>query len=119
MAPAKNADNWAAMLSNKSYWGCYFLFVVTVTVAGIGYFGGVAHFEIPPLCDFVTPDGEVVISADMINHGEEVFHIRGLMVAGMGNLFLLRILSGGVCCGPPIGPGVWGVSVGWPKLLKS
>ena len=82
MAPAKNADSWAAMLSNKSYWGCYFLFVVTVTVAGIGYFGGVAHFEIPPLCDFVTPDGEVVISADMINHGEEVFHIRGLMDYG-------------------------------------
>ena len=75
-------DNWADLLSNKRYWGVYFLIIVGICVAGVGYFGGVAHSEIPPLCDFEGPDGKVHVSADMIKHGEEVFHLRGLMSYG-------------------------------------
>jgi nitric oxide reductase subunit B len=76
------SENWAGMLNNKRYWGVYFVTVVAIVVAGIGYMTGAAHFEIPPLCNFEDPDGKVIISANMIKHGEEVFHTRGLMSYG-------------------------------------
>eukprot|EP01083_Nonionella_stella_P093999 263663_1 len=80
---SKNAEgNWIATVSNKNYWAFYFLVIVAICVGGIGYFGEVAHYEIPPLCDFVGPDNKVIISADQINHGEEIFHLRGLMAYG-------------------------------------
>eukprot|EP01083_Nonionella_stella_P288833 982864_1 len=81
---SKNADgNWLGTLSNKNYWAFYFLVIVAICGGGIGYFGEVAHYEIPPLCDFVGPDGKtVVISAKEITDGEEIFHLRGLMAYG-------------------------------------
>ncbi len=80
--PQKADSNWAALLSDRKYWSLYFLVTVAITVAGVGYYGGVAVSEVPPVCDFVTETGEVVFSADMITHGEEVFHLRGLMSYG-------------------------------------
>ncbi len=80
--PEKADANWAAWLSDKKYWSLYFLIMTAITVAGIGYYGGVAVSEVPPVADFVTETGEVAFSADMITHGEEVFHLRGLMSYG-------------------------------------
>ncbi len=76
------SDAWLQKLSNKNYWAFYFLVVVAICVGGIGYFGEVAHYEIPPLCDFVDSSGKVVVSEGEINHGEELFHLRGIMSYG-------------------------------------
>ena len=76
-----SVTNTAAFLSNKNYWACYFL-IVAICVGGIGYFGEVAHYEVPPLCDFVDPSGNVIIPAENIKQCEEIFHLRGLMSYG-------------------------------------
>ncbi len=38
--------------------------------------------EIPPLCDYVDSSGKVIMSEAQINHGEELFHLCGLMSYG-------------------------------------
>ena len=81
-SPLKTENKLASLLDNKKYWSCYCLIVVAIATAGVGYYGGVAVSEVPPVCDFVTENGEVAFSADMITHGEEVFHLRGLMSYG-------------------------------------
>ncbi len=78
----KAKSNWLQKLSNKNYWAFYFLVVVAICVGGIGYFGEVAHYEIPPLCDFVDSNGKAVFTEAQINHGEELFHLRGIMSYG-------------------------------------
>eukprot|EP01084_Bolivina_argentea_P105630 189171_1 len=74
--------NWVATLSNKNYWSFNFLVVVAICVGGIGYFGEVAHYEVPPLCNFLDSKGNVIIAAKSITHGEELFHLRGIMSYG-------------------------------------
>ena len=53
-----------------------------VCVSGIGYFGGVAVSEVPPLVDFVFENGRTIFTADMITRGGKVFHLRGLLSSG-------------------------------------
>eukprot|EP01084_Bolivina_argentea_P306463 529583_1 len=74
--------NWVATLSNKNYCAFYFLVVVSICVGGIGFFGEVAHYEVPPLCNFVDSKGNVIIAAKCITQGEELFHLRGIMSYG-------------------------------------
>ena len=74
--------NMAGKLANKNYWGVYGILVFAIIVLGTGYMTGAAIFEVPPLVDFVSETGEVVLSTSKINHGEEIFHHRGLMSYG-------------------------------------
>ena len=74
--------NLAGLLIDRKYWPFYFLFVVAVSVFGIGYLWGAAIFEVPPLCNFVDENGKVFIPEKDIKDGEEVFHLRGLMNYG-------------------------------------
>jgi nitric oxide reductase subunit B len=76
------SSNMAGMLKEKKYWALYFLVVVAISVGGVGYFTGVAESEVPPLVDYVSETGEVIMSAPKIQHGEEIFHLRGLMSYG-------------------------------------
>jgi nitric oxide reductase subunit B len=72
-----------SVISNKNYWAFYFLVVVAICVGGIGYFAEVAHYEVPPLCNFVGVNAsKVIISAKQINDGERIFHLRGMMSYG-------------------------------------
>jgi nitric oxide reductase large subunit len=80
--PKKQESNIAAYMSNKAYWPVWFLIITAICVSGIGYFGGVAVSEIPPVVDFVTEKGDVIFRADQISHGEEIFYLRGLMSVG-------------------------------------
>lgn len=72
----------ALILLNKKYWLTHFLIVVIIGVAGLIYLGRATYTGAPPLVDFTTSTGEVVISRPLIKHGEEVFHLRGLMAYG-------------------------------------
>jgi len=71
--------NIALMLINKRYWWVHFLIVLAITVSGLLYLGRVTYTGSPPVVDFTSPTGQTVISAELINRGEEVFHLRGLM----------------------------------------
>ncbi len=57
--------------------------VVAICVGGIGYFAEVAHYEVPPLCDFLGVNASsVIISQKQINGGQRIFHLRGMMAHG-------------------------------------
>lgn len=72
----------ARLLLNRKYWMLYFLFVTLVSVAGLIYLGRTTYTDAPPLADFVSPAGEVVVSRAEIERGQEVFLRRGLMAYG-------------------------------------
>ena len=55
------------------------MIVVAICVSGIGYFGGVAVSETPPMVDFVSENGKVIFTRDQIVRGEEVLHLRDLI----------------------------------------
>ena len=82
----------AAYLSNRACWGFYFLIVIAICVSGIGYFGGVAVSETPPMVDFVTENGRVVFTVDQIVRGEEVFHLHPHRWSVVNNTIVVKNL---------------------------
>lgn len=72
----------AGLLLNKKYWMLYFLFVALISVAGLIYLGRVTYADAPPLADFVSPSGEVVVPRNEVQRGRDVFLRRGLMGYG-------------------------------------
>ncbi len=75
-------QNLALWLVNKKNWLTQFMLVAGISIAGLIYLGGATYSGAPPLVDFVSPDGQTVISQKQIKHGEELFHLRGLMSWG-------------------------------------
>ncbi len=75
-------QNLALILLNKKYWFAHFLIVAGICIAGLIYLGGATYMGAPPLVDFKSPSGETVIAQGQIEHGKEVFHLRGLMSYG-------------------------------------
>jgi len=67
---------------NKKNWLTHFMIVSVICIAGLIYLGGATYSGAPPLVDFVAKNGETVVSLEQINHGKELFHIRGLMSYG-------------------------------------
>lgn len=74
--------NLAQILHDKNTWWVHFLIVATICIAGLLYLGTETYTGAPPLTDFKNSAGEVVISKEEIKHGQEVFHLRGLMGYG-------------------------------------
>jgi len=74
--------NLAQILQAKKYWMTHFLIVAGISIAGLIYLGGATYTGAPPLDDFKSSTGERVISSQQIHHGQEVFHLRGLMSYG-------------------------------------
>jgi len=72
-------SNLALILINKRYWWLHFLIVAAISTTGLLYLGRVTYTGAPPVVDFTSATGETVISAELINRGEEIFHLRGLM----------------------------------------
>lgn len=60
----------------------YFLFVTLISIAGLIYLGRSTYTDAPPLADFVSPAGEVVVPREKIERGQEIFLRRGLMTYG-------------------------------------
>jgi nitric oxide reductase subunit B len=77
-----NPQNLALWLVNKKNWLTHFMIVAAICIAGLIYLGGATYSGAPPLVDFVSDDGETVVSLKQINHGKELFHLRGLMSYG-------------------------------------
>ncbi len=72
----------AALLLNKKFWILYAAIVAGISIAGLLYLGGATYASAPPLVDFKDGDGRTVVARETINHGEEIFHRRGLMAYG-------------------------------------
>jgi nitric oxide reductase subunit B len=74
--------NLAEVLHDKKTWWVHFLIVAAICLAGLVYLGTETYTGAPPLVDFVSSKGDVVVSRDTIKKGQEVFHLRGLMGYG-------------------------------------
>ncbi|NUM89348.1 MAG: cbb3-type cytochrome c oxidase subunit I [Bdellovibrionales bacterium] len=75
-------QNLAQILLNKKYWIIHFLFVTAISVAGLIYLGHATYDAAPPLASIVDTSGNVVISRESIDKGQQVFLQRGLMNYG-------------------------------------
>ena len=72
-------------LLNRKYWGVHFTFLAIVSAAGLTYLGYDTYAGAPPLEDFTTSSGDVVVEKEAILDGKEVFHRKALM--NYGSLF--------------------------------
>ena len=77
-----NLKNLAQILQTKKYWLTHFLIVAGISIAGLIYLGGATYTGAPPLTNFKSSTGEIVISSQQIHRGQEIFHLRGLMSYG-------------------------------------
>ena len=69
----------AQVLQDKRAWWIHFLIVAAICGSGLVYLGTETYSGAPPLEAFKSATGETVISHAEIKHGQEVFHLRGLM----------------------------------------
>ena len=65
----------------KNWWGPL-LFILVISVAGVGMIGYQTYYEAPPMTGFKAGSGEVVISKQNIEEGQKVFHKYALMEYG-------------------------------------
>ena len=72
----------STLLLSKKYWFIHFWIVSIISIAGLVFMGGATYMGAPPVPDFKTSSGKVIISADDIMAGQELFHLRGLMNYG-------------------------------------
>ncbi len=79
---SNSSRNLAQILADKNTWWVHFLIVAAICGAGLIYLGTQTYSGAPPLEDFKSSTGETVISRQQIKHGQEVFHLRGLMGYG-------------------------------------
>ncbi|MCP4007682.1 MAG: nitric-oxide reductase [bacterium] len=79
---SNSSRNLAEILQDKNTWWVHFLIVSAICIAGLVYLGTQTYVGAPPLEDYKKVTGETVISREQIKHGQEVFHLRGLMGYG-------------------------------------
>lgn len=75
-------SNLAMWLLNKKNWFTHFLIVAIISIAGLVYLGRETYVGSPPLANFVTSSGQVVMTTEQLARGKEIFHLRGLMLYG-------------------------------------
>ncbi|MDH5594372.1 MAG: cbb3-type cytochrome c oxidase subunit I [Gammaproteobacteria bacterium] len=80
MSEFKNSIS--ALLLNKRYWFVHFWIVSIISVAGLVFMGGATYSGAPPVPDFRSANGEIIVSANDIMAGQELFQLRGLMNYG-------------------------------------
>lgn len=79
---ADSAGRGISYFMNTANWWKPLLFILVISVAGVGMIGYQTYFEAPPMSGFVTEGGEVVISKQDIIDGQQVFHKYALMEYG-------------------------------------
>jgi len=65
----------------KNWWGPL-LFILVISLAGVGMIGYQTYNDAPPMTGFQTPDGETLIDQTTIVDGQTVFHKYALMEYG-------------------------------------
>lgn len=67
---------------NTKNWWQPLLFILIISVAGVGMIGYQTYNDAPPMTAFVSNSGEVLISKNTIEEGQKVFHKYALMEYG-------------------------------------
>ncbi len=67
---------------NTANWWKPLLFILVISVAGVGMIGYQTYFEAPPMSGFQSEDGQPVITRQDIIDGQQVFHKYALMEYG-------------------------------------
>ncbi len=83
-APLSDKDSKRSLnyfMDPKNWWGPL-LFILIVSVAGVGMIGYQTYNDAPPMSGFADAEGTVVISQRTIEKGQEVFHRYALMEYG-------------------------------------
>jgi len=68
-------------MNPKNWWGPL-LFILIISLAGVGMIGYQTYYDAPPMTGFKTTSGEVIINKTTIEKGQEVFHKYALMEYG-------------------------------------
>ncbi|MEC3965706.1 nitric-oxide reductase large subunit [Flagellimonas halotolerans] len=74
----KNIDYW---MDTKNWWGPL-LFILIISLAGVGMIGFQTYNDAPPMTGFRSQDGALLISKTDIEKGQIVFHKYALMEYG-------------------------------------
>jgi len=68
-------------MQTKNWWGPL-LFILIISLAGVGMIGYQTYNDAPPMTGFQTGSGEKLITKTIIEEGQEVFHKYALMEYG-------------------------------------
>ncbi|MCB0634613.1 MAG: hypothetical protein KDD15_32995, partial [Lewinella sp.] len=68
-------------MQTKNWWGPL-VFILIISLAGVGMIGYQTYNDAPPTCDFVQDSNDVLISKAGIERGQIVFHKYALMEYG-------------------------------------
>jgi nitric oxide reductase subunit B len=68
-------------MQTKNWWGPL-LFILVISLAGVGMIGYQTYNDAPPMTGFQTSSGENLITRSVIENGQEVFHKYALMEYG-------------------------------------
>ncbi len=68
-------------MNTKNWWGPL-LFILVISLAGVGMIGFQTYYDAPPMSGFVDDDLEDVITQKQIEEGQKVFHKYALMEFG-------------------------------------
>ncbi|NJD68296.1 MAG: nitric-oxide reductase, partial [candidate division NC10 bacterium] len=82
VSKGKNERTFAQALLIKKYWWLHALIVTAISVIGLIALGVWTYTSVPPLVNFVSSSGEVVIPEWEMQRGKQVFHLKGLMTYG-------------------------------------
>jgi nitric oxide reductase subunit B len=74
----KNIDYW---MDTKNWWGPL-LFILIISIAGVGLIGFQTYNDAPPMTGFRAKDGTALITKTNIEEGQIVFHKYALMEYG-------------------------------------
>ena len=69
-------------LMNPKKWWLPLLLIFLVSLAGVGMIGVHTYTEAPPIPDFITDNGRVILSKEGVLQGQEVFQKYALMEYG-------------------------------------
>ena len=73
--------NIAYIMNTKNWWGPL-TFILIISVIGVGMIGYQTYNDAPPMADFVSVNGDAVITKKSIEQGQIVFHKYALMEYG-------------------------------------
>jgi nitric oxide reductase subunit B len=75
----KNSLNY--FMQTKNWWGPL-LFILIISLAGVGMIGYQTYVDAPPMTGFQSSNGDKLITQSTIEDGQEVFHKYALMEFG-------------------------------------
>lgn len=73
--------NIAYIMNTKNWWGPL-TFILIISIIGVGMIGYQTYNDAPPMADFVSVNGDAVITKKSIEQGQIVFHKYALMEYG-------------------------------------